>query len=316
MKIVTKKDISTTLRTLSPLLHAQVRKSYIAIRTAFSAAAKAVVSFLGKVYAFLVRKSHALLALPLTVKLYALLLTVIPLFALWQLFAYQLSQATFTSVNILVALVLAVSMLRIAVFSHKRMEEMREQNDEIMAQLDKRDAELAKLKSDIFELRNKARRGNATKKSAVRFVELAKAQKQSAEPTEEKYQYLVTAITKIFDVSGVVAYARRAQDSDEFDIAGRYALADDPPTTVAVAGEGILGQAIASNKALTLPEVPKDYLTAVSGLGKSRALNVYALPLVAAGSDAVVGVIEVACFAKLPLASEWENVEKELSEII
>ncbi len=316
MKIVTKKDISTTLRTLSPLLHAQVRKSYIAIRTALSAAGKAVVRFFCKVYVFLAPKFHAILALPLTVKLYALLLTLIPLFALWQLFAYQLSQATFTSVNILVALILAISMLRIAVFSHKRMEDMRVQNDEIMAQLDKRDAELAKLKSDIFELRNKARRSNATKKSAVRFVELAKAEKQSAEPTEEKYQYLVTAITKLFDVSGVVAYARRSQDSDEFDIAGRYALADDPPTTVAVAGEGILGQAIASNKALTLPEVPKDYLTAVSGLGKSRVLNVYALPLVSAGSDAVVGVIEVACFAKLPLASEWENVEKELSEII
>lgn len=316
MKIVTKKDISTILRTLSPLLHAQVRRSYIVVCAALSTAGKAVVRFMGKAYVFLAQSFHGLLALPMVVKIYALLLTLIPLFAVWQLFAYRLPQPTFTSVNILVALILAISMLRIAVFSHKRMEEMRVQNDEIMAQLDKREAELARLKSDIFELRNKTRRGNATKKSAERFVELAKSQKLSAGTTEEKFQYLVTAITKIFDVSGVVAYARRSQDSDEFDIAGRFALAEDPPTTVVVEGEGILGQAIASNKALTLPGVPKDYLTAVSGLGKSRALNVYALPLVSAGSDAVVGVIEVACFAKLPLASEWENVEIELSEII
>lgn len=316
MKIITKKDISTTLRALSPMLHELVRNCYIAVCNALSSAGRAVVRGSRKLCAYVALKFKTFIALPLIVKLYVLLLTLLPLFALWQFFAYQLPQATFTTVNILVALILAVSMLRISVFSHKRMEEMKEINDETQAQLDRRDAELAKLKSDIFELRNKARRGNATKKSAVRFVELAKAQKQEAEPSEEKYQYLVTAISKLFDVSGVVAYARRSQDSDEFDIAGRYALADDPPTTVVVSGEGILGQAIASNKVLTLPDVPKDYLTAVSGLGKSRALNLYALPLVSAGSDAVVGVVEVACFAKLPLAAEWESVEKELSEII
>lgn len=157
MKIITKKDISTTLRALSPMLHELVRNCYIAVCNALSCVCEAVVRGCRKTYAFIVLKFKTLVALPLIVKLYVLLLTLLPLFALWQFVAYQLPQATFITVNILVALILAVSMLRISVFSHKRMEEMKEINDETQAQLDRRDAELAKLKSDIFELRNKAR---------------------------------------------------------------------------------------------------------------------------------------------------------------
>lgn len=316
MDILAKKDISTILKTVSPLLHAQVRKYYRATVNACRAVGTFFVRLFKRIFIFIALKLRRLFALPLTIKIYATLLTLLPIFAAWQFFAYQLPQATFITINLIIALILTISVLRVSIFSHNRMDEMQQQNDELMQQLDKRDAELAKLKADIFEYRNKARRDNATKKSALRFVELVKELKKEAQPGDEKYQYIVSALSKTFDVSGIVAYARIAPDSEEFHIAGRYALADNPPTDVVTSGEGILGQAIASNKVITLSQVPKDYLTAVSGLGKSRALNVYALPVTSNAEGTVVAVIEVASFAKLPLATSWDSVQNDLGEII
>ncbi len=309
-------DISSSIKVISPLLHGIVRKAVRKTVDALTYTYGVVTSALRR-FAVTVRRLFVrAVDTPLIVKVYFVLLTFFPIFALWQFFAYELSQATFISVNLLLALLLTISMLRVSLFSHKTVEQMKDENESLNAEITRRDAELAKLKADIFEFRNKARRANASKKSATRLVEAALKLKPATVNQNLPLQFLVDAISKVFDVSGIIAFKRQDPESQVYQLAGKYALSEEIPTTTIDSTDGFLGQVISDGKPLAIPSVPKEYLTAVSGLGKSRALNVYALPLTSPNGEGVEAVIEVACFAKLPIVSEWESVQGQLSDII
>lgn len=310
------RDISTSIRAISPKVHGRVAAVWHSLRGAAKAVAARVALIWVRLRLWLRRLVARFVAVPLMVKFLISLVSFLAVFILWQLFAYDLSQTTFITVNLIMAACLTVATSCMATATRRMIADGRAKADDLRAQLERRDAELSKLKSDIFELRNKERRNTAMRKGGQRFVEAARALKEKAAPTDEKYQFVVDALAKSFDVSGVVIFARDAEGADSFSIAGRYALADDPPTRVVTAGDGILGQVVADGRPMTLPGVPKDYLTAVSGLGKSRSLNVYALPLKSAKSDEVAAVMEVACFAKLAIVNTWDAIEEQLREII
>ena len=309
-------EVSSSLKVISPLLHDIVRRAARTIISSISKAWALTRSTAARTAAALRAALRRTLETPLIVKVYFVLLTFFPIFAIWQFFAYHFSQATFISVNLLLALFLTISMLRVSLFSHKTVERMREENDNLNTEIAKRDSELAKLKADIFEYRNKARRANASKKSAQRLVETARNLKQNAPHSQPHLQFLVDAFSKVFDVSGIIAFYRQNAEQETYHLAGNYALAEEPHATTIDPSDGILGQVITDAKPIALPSVPRDYLTAISGLGKSRALNVYAFPLTSASQEGVAGVIEVACFAKLPIISEWQSVQEQLSDII
>lgn len=273
---------------------------------------------------------------PIIVKMQLALLTIILFFIFWQFIAYEMSQTTFISVNIIMAVCLTSVSSIISIRSQKGIEEFRKMNNELKVDLEQRDAELDRLKNDLFELRNKNRRQNAIEKGSVRFVETVRKMKAQAAPDAEPLQYLIDAIGVCFDITGAVAFMRKddeagggnvcrpdaqaeaGQDDAHglFTLAGRFGLSDEPPTEVFSAGDGILGQVVVSDKTLTLEKVPADYLTALSGLGRSRNINVYVLPLTKAETGRVEAVIEVASFEKLKIVDAWEAIEQQLRDVI
>lgn len=266
---------------------------------------------------------------PVLVKIQLALLTIILLFIFWQFMAYEMSQTTFISVNIIMAVCLTTATAVISVRAQRGVDEAHRLSAELKSDLAQRDAELDRLKTDLFELRNKNRRQNAIEKGSVRFVETVKKMKAKAHPDAAKLQYLIDAIDVCFDITGAVAFVREgvpATSSDEtpaaeaeapaeFALAGRFGLSDEPPTKVFAEGDGILGQVVVSDKTLTLEKVPADYLTALSGLGRSRNINVYVLPLTAPDGK-VMAVIEVASFEKLKIVDAWESIEAQLRDVI
>lgn len=277
---------------------------------------------------------------PVLVKVQIALLTIILLFIFWQFMAYEMSQTTFICVNIVMAVGLTTATAIISVRSQRGVDDAQHTINGLKDDLAQRDAELDRLKTSLFELRNKNRRQNAIEKGSVRFVETVRKMKANTEPnTDESLQYLIDAIGVCFDITGAVAYERwddipplsakpsadaPAADGDEaeepaepvkFVIAGRFGLSDEPPTMVFMAEEGILGQAAASDKPLTLDQVPAEYLTALSGLGRSRNINVYVLPLSDADGN-VRAVVEVASFEKLKIVDAWESIEAQLRDVI
>ncbi len=284
---------------------------------------------------------------PLITKLQILLLTIILLFIFWQFTAYEMSQTTFISINIIMAVCLTSATAFISVRSQRGLEDAKRLNIELAQDLERRTEELDQLKTDLFELRNKNRRQSAIEKGSKRFVETVRKMKSKVDPEAEKLQYIIDALEVCFDITGAVAFARKdedpaadaqnadaqnadgeaAQTSDAntdtdglpqgtFEMAGRFGLSDEPPLTVFSAGNGILGQVVANDKTVTLDRVPADYLQALSGLGKSRELNVYALPLTKGEDATVVAVIEVASFEKLKIVEAWEAIEQQLRDVI
>lgn len=273
---------------------------------------------------------------PILVKMQLALLTIILFFIFWQFMAYEMSQTTFISVNIIMAVCLTSASSIVSIRSQKGVEEFRKMNNELKGDLEQRDAELDRLKNDLFEIRNKNRRQNAIEKGSVRFVETVRKMKAKAAPDAEPLQYLIDAIDVCFDITGAVAFMRKDDETgggDErvhdaqadagqgdpqglFSMAGRFGLSDEPPTEVFSAGDGILGQVVVSDKTLTLEKVPADYLTALSGLGRSRNINVYVLPLTKAETGRVEAVVEVASFEKLKIVDAWEAIEQQLRDVI
>lgn len=305
------RDISSSLRALSPGLHGVAAAAYRKALAAASAAGR----WLGGVCVALWERFAALVGRVMAVstlnKLYAALLSFFVFFIVWQFFAYAVEQTTFVVVNLMLALFLAVTVLRVSILMRADMQRSRSELAKVGADLERRDVELSKLKADLFELRNKGRRGAMAQKSARRLVEAVKKLRGVAAPADEPLQYVVDALVKTFDISGAVAFARG--EGGLFSVAGRFALAADPPASAA---DGIVGQAVATGKPVTVRDVPTEYLTAVSGLGRSRSLNVYALPLVGGDDGEVVAVVEVASFAKLPVVAEWHEIEQQLREYI
>lgn len=279
---------------------------------------------------------------PIIVKLQIALLTIILLFIFWQFMAYEMSQTTFICVNIIMAVGLTTATAVISVRSQRGVDDAQRTIDELKLDLQQRDTELDRLKTSLFELRNKNRRQNAIEKGSVRFVETVRKMKANSEPNiDESLQYLIDAIGVCFDITGAVAYERwddiaplpaepkadadaPAEDGEaaeapaepaKFVIAGRFGLSDEPPTMVFLEEDGILGQAAVSDKPLTLEKVPAEYLTALSGLGRSRNINVYVLPLSSADGK-VRAVVEVASFEKLKIVDAWESIEAQLRDVI
>lgn len=308
------RDISSSLRAISPGLHGVAAAAYRKILAAAGAAGERLVEAgvaAWRGFAALVRWAWGV---PTLNKLYAALLSFFAFFIVWQFFAYEMEQATFVVVNLLLSLFLTVSVLRVAILMRARLVESRRELARLGADLERRDAELARLKADLFDLRNKERRGAMAQKSARRLVEAATTLRGKARPADEPLQFLVDAMVKAFDISGAVAFARG--EGGSFAVAGRFALAADPPPTVTVEGGGIVGQAVATGKPVAVRDVPTDYLSAVSGLGRSRSLNVYALPIAGKDGGAVEAVVEVASFAKLPIVGEWQEIESQLRDLI
>lgn len=291
---------------------------------------------------------------PIITKLQILLLTIILLFIFWQFTAYEMTQTTFISVNIIMAVCLTSATAFISVRAQHGLEDAKKLNMELAQDLDRRTEELDNLKTELFELRNKNRRQTAIEKGSKRFVETVRKMKTKIDPEAEKLQYIIDALEVCFDITGAVAFARKedepaadSQDADAqvagaqtaqtdnadaqpadgeskdyglpqgtFELSGRFGLSDEPPLTIISAGDGILGQVIASDKTVTLDRVPADYLQALSGLGKSRELNVYALPLTKGDDPKVVAVIEVASFEKLKIVEAWSSIEQQLRDVI
>lgn len=269
---------------------------------------------------------------PILVKVQIALLTVILCFIFWQFMAYEFSQTTFISVNIVMAVALTSATAIISVRSQRGVDEAQRTIDELKGDLVSRDQELDRLRTSLFEIRNKDRRQNTDKKGAGRFVDTVKKMRANTKPdTDGTMQFIIDAIGVCFDITGAVAYERwddlapeagETADGEEpekqpakFVIAGRFGLSDEPPTMVFLEDEGILGQVATSNKPLTLEKVPVEYLTALSGLGRSRNINVYVLPFAGADGD-VRAVVEVASFEKLKIVDAWESIQTQLREII
>ena len=114
---------------------------------------------------------------------------------------------------------------------------------------------------------------------------------QNEEPFMEK---LLSNIAKENDIVQAVAF-RKDEESKEFVFQTSYAyFSDDPPKTFKE-GDTLPGQVAKNKVILNLSEVPENYITIASGLGKGSPKHILIAPILDSNSNCV-GVIELAAF--------------------
>jgi hypothetical protein len=108
----------------------------------------------------------------------------------------------------------------------------------------------------------------------------------------------------------------RERESDEFIPIGDYAyFAENKPAGFKL-GETLPGQVAKNKKALNISDVPDNYVTIASGLGKGSPGHLYFLPLL--DNEETIAVIEIASFKEFDKESEtlFELVAIELSKVL
>ncbi len=95
--------------------------------------------------------------------------------------------------------------------------------------------------------------------------------------------------------------------SKTYQVTASYAyITEDKPPEFKL-GEGLNGQVVKNRKAMIVSEIPDNYLTIVSGLGKGKPKYLFIYPIIL--NNEVFGVIELASLSKFE-----KNFEEELTK--
>lgn len=230
-------------------------------------------------------------------------------FFLWQIFAYTLTQTMFVIVNLLFVTIASIMICVIIVSTQRRVREIRGQLEVAETYKKKKEKEISSLKKEIHDFKIAAKNQTTFGKNSQALIDSVKKNKQEQRQGEGKGQYILRSIALHYEVCCGVIYMKN-EDTQQFDIAGQFALTDDPKYTSINEQDGIAGLAISSGKVQTWTDVPEDYFSISSGLGQTKSLQLYVLPLKKGGH--VEAIIEVASFGKLVLADIWSDIDNLL----
>jgi putative methionine-R-sulfoxide reductase with GAF domain len=116
-------------------------------------------------------------------------------------------------------------------------------------------------------------------------------------------EYLDTPIGALFLLEG-----------NALNLAGGYAYPlDDENTPISFAiGEGVVGQAAQERRMIRINDVPTNYISITSGLGKASARHILVVPFIE--DNHVGGVIEIGSFAEL-FPDQIQFIESVLKDI-
>jgi putative methionine-R-sulfoxide reductase with GAF domain len=130
--------------------------------------------------------------------------------------------------------------------------------------------------------------------------------------TVEKFSEKVLAnIAKVSDLVQGVVYIKN-KDNAKFEPAGKYAYYANQLPMPFVEGETLPGQVAKDKKILNINNIPENYFTVVSGLGKSSPNNLVIIPVIE--KDETIAVIELASFK--PYNKEFEKVFVKMATLL
>jgi transcriptional regulator with GAF, ATPase, and Fis domain len=112
-----------------------------------------------------------------------------------------------------------------------------------------------------------------------------------------------------------IFYTKQAK-KDNFECAATYAYFSDQKPELFKSGETLPGQAVKNKTLVVLNNVPDNYVTIVSGLGKSLPKQLIFVPV--KHQDEVVGVIEYATFENITERQQraLDAISKKIADAI
>jgi hypothetical protein len=108
---------------------------------------------------------------------------------------------------------------------------------------------------------------------------------------------LFTNLTNEFQIVCGIYYSFNKQKK-VFSMLTSYALQSEEPVPDFKMGENLNGQAAENKEIMVVTDIPEDYFTIESGLGKGKPRNIIILPIL--GNKTTTAVLEFATFIEMP----------------
>lgn len=131
----------------------------------------------------------------------------------------------------------------------------------------------------------------------------------SFEEKEAFLEKLLSNIAKQHDIVQAVAHTK--QQNNTFTITSSYAFFSETEPQPFAEGETLPGQVAKNKVILNLDNVPEEYITILSGLGKGSPSNLLIIPILNPDKTECIGVIELASFK--PFSSRMGRLFEALS---
>lgn len=136
---------------------------------------------------------------------------------------------------------------------------------------------------------------NELEKQEERIAQVRKALQEEKELTDEK---MLSIICKAIDACQGMFYVRKENNGVYFAATASYAFfTEEDMHKHYELGEGLVGQAAKEKKLLHIEQIPQNYVTIVSGLGKAEPISLVIAPVVK--DNKTIAVIELAFFKKI-----------------
>ena len=94
-----------------------------------------------------------------------------------------------------------------------------------------------------------------------------------------------------------------------FSVSGKYAYYSNEQSRTFYEGETLPGQAAKDKKIINIANIPENYFTVTSGLGKSSPANLLIVPII--DKDVTVAVLELGSFK--PFDKDFEKLFEKLA---
>ncbi len=137
----------------------------------------------------------------------------------------------------------------------------------------------------------------------------------NSKSVEEFSENILQNLAQEFNIVQALMYLQTA-DADNYESIAQYAYFSESKPQAFKSGETLPGQAIKNRTIVTLTDIPENYMTIASGLGKSSIKYLVFVPLI--HKDVVVGLIEYATFAQIneDIIKVLGNIADQVAEII
>lgn len=306
------------VRTIVEFLKGEFLNAWGAIKTL----SNKVYGYLGKGFSFVTGKISKscsfiydfIMDMSLATKVFISLSVFLCVFLFWQFMTFNVTQPVFVMVNLLLVIISSAFTCYVIFSANSKIQSLNEEIENLEQTKKDKDMEIRGLKSEIHDLNIASRKQQSFGKNSQVLIDTIKKNRKEAQPSDPMGLFLLKSLAQCSDICCGMIYMKRAED-DVFEYAGGYALSgdvssDDATPREVTKDDAIVGQAIRNGQIMIISDVPSDSLKIVSGLGTSKSMNIYVLPIKYNGE--VVAIAEVSSFSKLAVADIWKDIDNVL----
>lgn len=122
---------------------------------------------------------------------------------------------------------------------------------------------------------------------------------------------LLHLLSEIFQAGLIILY-KESKQNNQFVVETTYAVPEDYSPSAFELGEGLNGQAAQDGAPMVIENIPEDYISISSGLGKTNNVTLYLLPIMK--EQKCIYLVEMLAFNNSDIAKIWSSLAEKIVE--